>query len=340
MDSKEAIYLYKSVPTEELSKLANDITLKNYSDKIFVRGLLEFSNYCGMDCLYCGIRKSNAKTIRYRLSDEEIIDTIKFGLDTNIKTFVLQSGEDYNYNVKELSKLVYKIKKITGSETAITLSCGLMNKEGYKELKDNGCDRYLMRFETSDENVYSYLKKGQSLKTRIHGLENLKNLGFEVGSGFMVGLPGETIETRINNALLCKELELDMIGIGPFIPHDETPLKEEDSGSLDTILRTTALLRILLPYTNIPATTATGSIDALGREKALSCGANVLMPNITPTKYKKNYLLYPGKICLEESGFECISCLSGRVESVGKKISYEKGNSLSYSIKKIREKRQ
>ncbi|HOS33811.1 MAG TPA: [FeFe] hydrogenase H-cluster radical SAM maturase HydE, partial [Spirochaetota bacterium] len=334
MNIKEAIDLYKCASTEELSKIANDIVKKNYSDDVFIRGLIEFSNYCDMDCLYCGIRKSNGKAVRYRLTDEEIIDAVKFGLDANIKTFVLQSGEDYKYNVKKLSKLVYKIKKITGAETAITLSCGLMNRDDYKELKDSGCDRYLMRFETSDENLYSYLKKGQPLKTRLKGLENLKNLGFEVGSGFMVGLPGETIETGINNALLCKELELDMIGIGPFIPHNETPLKKEAPGSLDTILRTTALLRILLPYSNIPATTATGSIDALGREKALSCGANVLMPNITPAKYKKNYLIYPGKICLDESGSECISRLSERVVSVGKKISYERGDSISYTIMK------
>jgi len=331
---KDATDLYRFGSTEELSKIANDIVKKNYSNEVFIRGLIEFSNCCGMDCLYCGIRKSNSKTVRYRLSDEEIIDAIKRGLDAGIKTFVLQSGESRTYNDKELAKLLCKIKKITGDESAITLSCGLMNKDHYKRLKDSGCNRYLMRFETSDEKLYSYLKKGQSLKTRLKGLENLKKLGFEVGSGFMVGLPGETIETTINNALLCKELELDMIGIGPFIPHGETPLKEESSGSLETILRTTALLRILLPYSNIPATTATGSIDALGREKALSSGANVLMPNITPTKYKKNYLLYPGKICLEESGFECISCLAGRVESVGKKISYEKGNSISYTMNK------
>lgn len=334
MELKEAIELYKSAPTEKLSAIADGITRANYSNEVFVRGLIEFSNCCGMDCLYCGIRKSNSKAVRYRLSDEEIIDAIKRGLDAGIKTFVLQSGESRTYNDKELAKLLGKIKKITGDESAITLSCGLMNKDQYKRLKDNGCDRYLMRFETSDEKLYSYIKKGQSLKTRLKGLENLKKLGFEVGSGFMAGLPGETIETRINNALLCKELELDMIGIGPFIPHDETPLKEENSGSLDTILRTTALLRIILPYSNIPATTATGSIDALGREKALSSGANVLMPNITPTKYKKNYLLYPGKICLDESGFECISCLSGRVGSVGKKLSYERGDSISYTMNK------
>ena len=333
IDTKEAIELFKYEQTDTLSKIANNITEKFYSNKVYIRGLLEFSNQCNLDCLYCGIRSSNYNVTRYRLTDTEIVETIRNGIDKGIKTFVLQSGENEIYNQKFLPMLVEKIRNLAGDKVAITLSCGLMTKDQYRELKNSGCNRYLMRFETSNEKLYAYIKNGQTLKRRLKGLEELKNLGFEVGSGYMVGLPGETIDTLIDNALLCQKLELDMVGIGPFIPHDDTPLKMTRSCHFDSVIRSTVLLRMLLPLSNIPATTATGSADDQGREKVLLSGANVLMPNITPTKYKKDYLLYPGKICLDESGFECIDCLSKRLKTIGKEISLERGNSLSFEIK-------
>lgn len=325
----QAISIYKD-KSDYIFELARDICYSIYGNKVFLRGLIESSNICVKDCLYCGIRKGNNKVIRYKLTKNEILDTVKKGYDYGLRTFVIQSGE-FAYSVKELCDIVESIKN-NYSDIAITLSCGLMSKSQYKELKNSGCDRYLMRFETSDEKIYSYLRN-DSLKRRIKGLYDLKELGFETGSGFMVGLPGESEETRINNALLCYDLSLDMIGIGPFIPHKDTPLGNSEQVPIDYTIRMTALLRILLPYSNIPATTAAGTLSQNGREKMLWAGANVLMPNITQNIYKKNYLLYPDKICIDESGFECIGCLSNRVKSVGKEISFDRGDSYSFRMK-------
>ena len=330
LDKESAVNLYR----EDQNKLfleARRICEKIYGNKVFLRGLIEISNVCTRDCLYCGIRKSNLKVLRYKLTKEEIIETVRKGYRYDLKTFVLQSGE-FSYTVKELCEIVESIKNITNSEAAITLSCGLMSKKQYKDLKDAGCNRYLMRFETSDEKLYSTFRK-DSLQRRIKGLMDLKELGFEVGSGFMVGLPGETEEIRINNALLCNELALDMVGIGPFIPHQDTPLADAIQEPIELTIRLTALLRILLPYSNIPATTAAGTLSIDGRERMLWAGANVLMPNITPNIYKKNYLLYPNKICIDESGFECIGCLNNRVKSIGKELSFERGDSYSFGLR-------
>lgn len=330
MNIEEIVNFYLTASTGELVKKADEVCRQNYSGSVWIRGLIEFSNYCRMDCAYCGIRKSNDKVSRYRLTENEIIETVRQGKEAGIRTFVLQSGEDGGRDIKTLCRLVEKTRLTLGENGALTLSCGRMSKSNYAELKKAGADRYLMRFETSDENIYAKLKNGENLSIRLRALRDLKELGFETGSGYMVGLPEETEQTRINNALLCRELELDMVGIGPFIPHPETPLKDAEQGPIEMAVRSTALIRLLLPKTNIPATTAAGSIDPEGREKILMAGANVLMPNITPVKYKKNYLLYPGKICLDESGLECLNCLSFRVKQTGKKIDLGVGTALSY----------
>ncbi len=263
------------------------------------------------------------------MSNEEIIDTIKKGINIGFKTFVLQSGEDNSNLPDKMIDLLKNIRKNISDDIAITLSCGVYPFEVFKEWKKAGATRYLLRFETSDEYLFSKLCPGKSLKDRLTSLENLKTLDYETGSGFMVGLPGETIETRIKNILLSKKLNLDMVGIGPFIPHPDTPLKYVEKLQIEESIRLTALLRIFLPYSNIPATTAAGTIDPLGRERMLMAGANVLMPNITPKIFKKDYLLYPNKICIDEDGWQCISCLNKRVESIGKKISWERGDSLN-----------
>jgi len=329
VDKNGAISLYKK-GDDSIFKKAQEICNSIYGNKVFLRGLIECSNICINDCLYCRIRKSNNKVVRYKLTKEEILNTIKKGYEYGLKTFVLQSGE-FSYSVKELCDIVETIRD-KYYDVAITLSCGLMSKSQYRELKNAGANRYLMRFETSDEKLYRYLRN-DSLKRRIKGLMDLNDLDFEVGSGFMVGLPEETEETRINNATLCYELGLDMVGIGPFIPHKETPLGDCLQLPIDFTIRMTALLRILLPYANIPATTAAGTLSPTGREKMLWAGANVLMPNITPTQYKKNYLLYPDKICIDESGFECLGCLSNRVKSIDKEISFKRGDSYSFLLK-------
>jgi biotin synthase len=328
LNINNVIDFYKNAPYAELLKKANEVCKNNYGNKVYLRGLIEFSNYCTEDCLYCGIRKSNYKVNRYRLTEDEIIKTVEEGYKSGLKTFVLQSGEDNYFTIKKLVSIITKIKSVTEGVAAITLSCGIKTKSQYKEIKSAGCDRYLMRFETSDKELYKYLKNGKFLERRLKALNELKELEFEVGSGFMVGLPGETEEIRINNAILCSQLQLNMVGIGPFIPHPDTPLKDCDISPIDLAVKSVALVRLLLPGANIPATTAAGSLSKDGREKMLFAGANVLMPNITPTVYKKDYLLYPGKICLDETGFQCIGCLSKRVATVNKELCYERGDSL------------
>ncbi len=325
---EEIEYLYYNASLEELINRANDICSRTYGNKVFLRGLIEFSNICYKDCKYCGIRRSNSNLYRYRMSDEEILAIVAKGIEIGLKTFVLQSGENA-YGVFELATLVEKIKS-KWSHIAITLSCGYFGKDDLKILKRAGVDRYLFRFEVADENLYSFLKNGEKLSKRVEMLSNLKELGFETGSGFMVGLPGESDEILLKNLNLCEKLKLDMVGIGPFIPHPDTPLKNSKQFPIDRTIRATALLRLILPYANIPATTAAGTLDPVGREKMLKAGANVLMPNITPPLNKKNYLLYPNKICIDETGLECISCMSLRVKSIGKVISFDRGDSISY----------
>lgn len=324
----ESVEFYKTLPLEGLIKIADEVCRSVHSNKVYLRGLIEFSNYCVMNCLYCGIRYDNISVHRYRLTVDEIIGTIDSGLGRGLSTFVLQSGEDPEYTINELCLLAEKAREKLGDGKAITMSCGIMSKDDYARLKRAGVDRYLLRFETSDSKAHQYFRNGLTLERRIKALEDLKELGFETGSGFMVGMPGETEATRINNALLCKQLELDMVGIGPFIPHPETPLGGAIQVNLNETLRLTALLRLLLPKANIPATTAAGSLEPDGREKMLAAGANVLMPNITPVEHKKDYLLYPGKICLDESGLECLSCMAIRVMSVGKVLDYGLGKSI------------
>lgn len=334
IDTERAIELYKTLSTEELSQEADRVCRELYGERVFLRGLIEFSNYCHCDCLYCGIRASNEDVHRFRMSEEDIINTAVLGYERKLRTFVLQSGEDSYYTTEMLCRIVETIKARSNNEAAITLSCGIKSSSEYAELQAAGADRYLIRFETSDPDLHKYLRGGISLKRRLKALEDLKMCGFETGSGFMVGLPGESEETRINNALLCKSLELDMVGIGPFIPHPATPLKDSERYDIDMTVRITALVRLLLPEANLPASTATGTVDPLGREKALAAGANVLMPNITPKELKQYYLLYPDKICLDESGYECIGCLNGRVGTIGKKLTLERGDSLSGARRK------
>jgi len=327
-DIKSIIDFYRSSPLEKLTEKAEEVSYENHRGRVLLRGLLEFSNFCIRDCLYCGLRRSNLNINRYRLSDDLIIETIRKGYQAGLLTFVLQSGEDRYYSTDVMIRLIEKIKNATGGEAALTLSCGIRKKDDYKSFKKAGADRYLLRFETSEPALHAYLRSGFTLESRLAAIYDLKDTGYEVGSGYMVGLPDETEETRIKNALFCRELELDMVGIGPFIPHPDTPLKDKALRSLELTIRAVALVRLLLPKAHIPATTAAGSIDSEGREKLLSAGANVLMPNITPLPYRKDYTLYPGKICLGEDGIKCIGCIELRARSRGKSILKDRGDSL------------
>ncbi|MCF6335223.1 MAG: [FeFe] hydrogenase H-cluster radical SAM maturase HydE [Spirochaetales bacterium] len=320
--------LYYNCPTDELISIGQRITVQNHGKSILLRGLVEFSNYCDRSCLYCGIRKENDYVKRYRLDKNQILEIVKLGYERGLRTFVLQGGEDSYFSTDYLCEITKGVKDYTGDSAALTLSCGIHSRSQYRELADAGADRYLIRFETANPELHSFIRQNIPLSKRLKAIETLKEEGFQVGSGFMIGLPKETDEDRIDNIMLAGELELGMAGIGPFIPHPDTPLAGSLQHPIELSVRATALLRMVLPKTHIPATTAAGTLDPQGREMMIQAGANVLMPNITPTEAKKNYLLYPGKICLDESGIQCIGCLSIRVKPLDRELSFAKGDTL------------
>lgn len=324
---EEILELYNRDDSSALLQAAWDVTTEYHGDNVYLRGLVEFTNKCVINCEYCGIRRDNDNVNRYSLSPETIVEACMEGFEKGLRTFVLQGGDDKDISVSDLCKTVKMIKKATNNEAAITLSFGARSLEEYKMMKAAGADRYLLRFETSDEDLYFKLR-GMPLKNRLQNLEDIRESGLQVGSGYMTGLPGETEEIRINNALLCHKLKLDMVGIGPFIPSDETPLAGSIQEPIDYAIKGTALLRLLLPKAHIPATTAAGSLKPTGREDMIKAGANVMMPNLTPISVKKDYLLYPGKICLDDTGTQCIGCMGMRVKSVGRAIDFSRADAL------------
>ncbi|MBN2617318.1 MAG: [FeFe] hydrogenase H-cluster radical SAM maturase HydE [Spirochaetales bacterium] len=324
---EEILELYRKEDPTDLYNAAWEVSSRYHGDNVYLRGLVEFTNKCVINCAYCGIRRDNKNVHRYSLDSQTIVDTCVDGYNKGLRTFVLQGGEDKDISVSDLCDTVRKIKKATNNEAAITLSFGSRTLAEYNMMKEAGADRYLLRFETSDPELHFKLR-GISLEKRLKNLEDIREAGLQVGSGYMTGLPGETEETRINNALLCHKLNLDMVGIGPFIPSDETPLAGSPQEPIDYALKGTALLRLLLPKAHIPATTAAGSLKPTGREDMIKAGANVLMPNLTPVSVKKDYLLYPGKICLDETGTQCIGCMSMRVKSVGRKVDFSRADAL------------
>lgn len=295
-----------------------DKTRHDYvGDEVHLRGLIEFSNICRNNCLYCGIRRDNAHLCRYRMTEEELVETAKRGAALGFKTIVLQSGEDLHYTPERMCRIVEAIKRF---DVAVTLSVGERTYQEYKAFKEAGADRYLMRIETTDKDLYHKLDPNMSWQKRYECLLMLKELGYELGSGSMVGLPEQSIESIADDLLFLKELEVDMAGIGPFIPHQQTPLKNAAGGTLDLALRTMAIMRLLLPDINIPATTAMESLHPQGRIKALKSGANVVMPNITEGEYRKLYELYPGKICVNDTPAHCRSCIGLKIMSIGRMI--------------------
>lgn len=295
-------------------------------DAVHLRGLVEFSNCCGRDCLYCGLRRSNRELERYRMGPEEIFEAAAGAARSGYRSVVLQSGENDRYGLEDMCGLVRRIKSALG--LAVTLSLGEKTYDEYAALKEAGADRYLLRFETSSEGLFRQLKPDSSYPERLRCLRWLRELGYQVGSGIMVGLPGQTAEMIADDILLMRELDLDMVGIGPFIANPLTPLKDAPSGTLELTLKAVALIRIVTRNTHIPATTAMGSIDPQGRQKALCCGANVLMPNVTPTRYRGLYQLYPNKICLGEQPAECATCVGAMLRSLGRTVAEDPGHSL------------
>lgn len=292
--TKEEIYylLCDSYDDNILFKEADRIRNFYLGNKVHLRGLIEFSNYCKNNCLYCGIRRSNKLISRYRIQPDMLISIAKNAAHVGYKTLVLQSGEDSFYSVEKLQYIIHELKKLN---LAITLSIGEKSFEEYQAYKEAGADRYLLRIETTDKNLYHHLDPHMSWDNRKQCLINLQKLGYELGSGFMVGLPRQSLESIADDILFLKELNVDMAGIGPFIPHPQTPLKNVKNNPFRLSLKVIAILRLLLPDINIPATTAMEALHPKGRILALQCGANVIMPNVTNLEFCKSYQLYPGK---------------------------------------------
>lgn len=300
-----------------LLKRADRIRKKYVGDAIHLRGLIEFSNICRNNCLYCGIRRGNGKVARYRMREDELIETARRAAALGFKTVVMQSGEDMYYTQEKMCRIIEAIKKF---DVAVTLSVGERSYGDYKAFREAGADRYLMRIETTDKDLYHRLDPGMSWQHRYECLLMIKELGYELGSGIMVGLPGQSLESIAADLMFLRRLGVDMAGIGPFIPHPETPLAGEPGGSLHLALRTMAIMRLLLPDINIPATTAMESLHPDGRMMALQDGANVVMPNVTEGEYRKLYELYPGKICVNDTPVHCRSCISRKILSIGRTI--------------------
>lgn len=312
--------------SEYLFTKARNVSRQYYDNKVYTRGLIEFTNYCKNNCYYCGIRRENSEVERYRLSEEDILDCCKEGYELGFRTFVLQGGEDGYYTDQRIVDLVRKIKEVY-PDCALTLSIGEKPKESYQKYFDAGADRYLLRHETAEKCHYESLHPVEmSWKNRRQCLWDLKEIGYQVGCGFMVGSPGQTVDNLAEDMLFITDLQPEMVGIGPFVPHHETPFSQETGGTVELTLYMLGLLRLLKPNLLLPATTALGTIDPKGREKGILAGANVVMPNLSPTGVRKKYELYDNKICTGDEAAECRNCLNNRMESIGYRLVVDRGD--------------
>lgn len=303
---------------QELFQAADRVRRNFVGDEVHLRGLIEFSNQCKQNCQYCGLRRDNREVKRYRLEPQQIIDFATDAKKYGYKTVVLQSAEDEYYTVEIMQQILTSIKAL---EMAITLSIGEKSFEEYQAYKIAGADRFLIRIETTDKELYQKHNPGMSWNNRLRCLQDLGKLGYEVGSGSLIGLPGQTIASIADDILFFKEINADMIGIGPFIPHPHTPLKDAQGGSLEMALKVMALTRLLLPDINIPATTAMETLHPDGRIMALQSGANVIMPNVTEGGFRKFYELYPGKIGIDDLPVDARSCIEAKIYAIDRSIS-------------------
>ena len=331
LSSYEKILEERTEADEELAhQLARECTEKYYGRGVYTRGLIEFTNYCKNNCHYCGIQRGNQEVERYRLSKEEILSCCEEGYSLGFRTFVLQGGEDPYFTDEKIVEIVQAIKKAF-PDCAVTLSIGEKSRASYEKYFRAGTDRYLLRHETADKEHYQYLHpKELSWEHRMRCLQDLKDIGFQVGCGFMVGSPHQTAKTLAKDLYFIQEFQPDMCGIGPFIPQHATVFAKETAGTLQDTLFLLSLLRLIHPNMLIPATTALGTIDKRGRELGILSGANVLMPNLSPTAVRKKYLLYDNKICTGDESAQCRACLSRRMESVGAHLLVDRGD-----VKKI-----
>jgi biotin synthase len=307
---------------QQLFLAADRVRSQFVGEEVHLRGLIEFSNICQQNCHYCGLRKENGKIKRYKLSPDVIIELAWKAKNYEYKTVVLQSGESQSYTIKEMQYIISSIKVLG---LAITLSLGEKSKEEYRIYKEAGADRYLLRIETTNKKIYKELHPGMSFENRVRCLMDLKDLGYELGTGCLVGLPNQTMESLAEDILFFKSLNADMIGLGPFIPNADTPLAEETGGTFTTSIKVMAITRLLLPDANIPATTAMEALNKDGRMIALKSGANVVMPNVTEGEYRELYKLYPGKICVNDTPQHCRGCITGKIKGIGRQVSTEFG---------------
>ncbi|TAM39069.1 [FeFe] hydrogenase H-cluster radical SAM maturase HydE [bacterium] len=311
---------------EEVFSFADKVRKEFCGDGIILRGIIEFSNFCARECFYCGLSKFNHKLPRYRMSKSELLESAAYLASCNIKTAVLQSGEDPGLDPLWLEDIILNIK--SRFDLAITLSLGERSADDYKLWRQAGAERYLLKMETSDKNLYSSMHPRMSFSRRLGCLNTLKGLDYQVGSGNIIGLPGQTLKNIAQDIIFFKQHNFDMVGIGPFIPHPATPFAaHKEAGALLT-LKAIALTRIVTRNAHLPATTALGSLESDYRLEALKCGANVLMPNFTPQPYRKLYAIYPGKRCIDEAVGACNFCMDGLAKTIGRFIDYSKGSSL------------
>lgn len=306
----------ESDPT--LFAAADRVRRKHVGDEVHLRGLIEFTNCCAQNCLYCGLRRDNAKIDRYRLDPETIIEFAEKAASNGYKTVVLQAGEGEFYRHEEM---LHIIKSINALDVAITLSIGEKTREEYRAYHKAGADRYLLRIETTDKKLYETMSPGMHFENRVRCLQDLKELGYEVGTGCLVGLPGQTLESLADDILFFKKIEADMIGVGPFIPNPDTPLGNLVGGTFEMSIKVMAITRLLLPDINIPATTAMEALNEMGRIIGLQSGANVVMPNVTEGDYRRMYALYPGKICVGDTPSHCRSCITAKIMNIGRSVA-------------------
>ncbi len=345
IERKEIIEMLAIDNDQELEQLfakAYQVKTENVGNKVFYRGIVEFSNICTKNCLYCGIRKDNKNVDRYEMTDDEIIEAAMWAHDSHYGSVVLQSGERSDAAfVNRINSLLKSIKKRSNGKLGITLSVGEQSKETFERWYEAGAHRYLLRIETSNKELYKkYHPENHSYDTRLQALRNLKKTGWQTGTGVLIGLPGQTVEHLADDILFFKDFDVDMIGMGPYIVHNDTPMKSySDSvypeNNLNLALKMIAVARIVLEDINIASTTALQAINPTGRELGLRAGANIIMPVITDVKYRSNYLLYEGKPCLDENAVQCRSCLERRIATAGESVGYDQwGDSPHYYRKR------
>lgn len=315
--------------SEYLFSRAREVRIHHYGHDVYIRGLIEFTNYCRNDCFYCGIRRSNQNAVRYRLTKEQILSCCESGYGLGFRTFVLQGGEDGWFNEDRMAEIISEIHT-SWPDCAVTLSVGELPRKSFQRFFDAGADRYLLRHETFDAAHYRMLHPPSlSAAHRQQCLWDLKEIGYQIGTGFMVGSPYQTAENLADDMLFLKRLDPQMAGIGPFIPHHDTPFAGRPAGTLELTLFLLGLIRLMIPKILLPATTALGTIAADGREKGILAGANVVMPNLSPPQVREKYLLYDNKLCTGSEAAESLQSLEQRIQSIGYRIAVSRGDSLN-----------